>query len=84
MACRIGAGTSVVTRARPSRRTRANPARSSTRTCLDTAGSDISKRDARSPMDFSPNANRARIARRVGLASALNVSSRECIVYQKV
>jgi hypothetical protein len=75
VASRIGAATSVVRRARPSRRTRASPARSSTRTCFETAGNDIAKREASSLMVRSPSASRAMMARRVGSASAAKVAS---------
>lgn len=71
----MGPATSAVRRTRPSRRTRARPARSSTYTCFDTAGSDMSKRAASSLMVRSPDTSRARMARRVGSASAAKVES---------
>src|SRR6266508_5599815 len=49
------------------------PARSSTLRCLETAGKVISKGSASSVTEASPVARRARIARRVGSASAAKV-----------
>src|ERR1700722_10333804 len=51
-----------------------SPARSSTFRCFDTAGIDISNGSASSVTDVSPSASRARMARRVGSASAENVA----------
>jgi hypothetical protein len=42
---------------------------------LETAGSDIAKREASSLMVRSPSARRAMMARRVGSASAAKVES---------
>src|SRR2546428_11080686 len=50
-----------------------SPARSSTLRCLETAGSVISNGSASSVTEASPEARRARIARRVGSASAAKV-----------
>src|SRR5487761_956355 len=50
-----------------------DPARSSTFKCLDTAGRLMSNGSASAVTDASPSASRARIARRVGSASAANV-----------
>lgn len=71
----MGAAWSVARRTRPSFSTVASPARCSTRTCLDTAGSDIVKRDARSLIVRSPDESRARMSRRVGSARAAKVWS---------
>jgi hypothetical protein len=46
----MGTAASEARRTRPFFSTRASPARSSTRTCLETAGSDMVKRDASSLM----------------------------------
>src|ERR1700692_816560 len=50
-----------------------NPACSSTRRCLETAGMLISNGSASSPTEHSPKSKRARMARRVGSASAAKV-----------
>ncbi len=71
----MGAALSVARRTRPSFSTLASPARCRTRTCLDTAGSDMSNRDASSLIDRSPVARRERMSRRVGSARAEKVSS---------
>jgi hypothetical protein len=71
----MGAALRVARRTRPSFSTVARPARCNTRTCFDTAGSDISKRDASSLIERSPAARRERMSRRVGSASAKKVSS---------
>src|SRR5437867_5000751 len=52
------------------------PARSSTLRCLEMAGWLMAKGLARSVTEASPEARRARIARRVGSASAAKVASR--------
>jgi hypothetical protein len=52
------------------------PARSSTFRCLETAGCDIAKGSASSLTVASPDARRARIARRVGSARAPKIASR--------
>ena len=51
------------------------PARSSTFRCFETAGSVMANGSASSVTEASPVASRARIARRVGSASAANVRS---------
>jgi hypothetical protein len=43
--------------------------------CFETAGSDMSKREASSLMVGVPSVSRARISRRVGSASAPKVAS---------
>ena len=53
-----------------------SPARSSTLRCFDTAGMLISNGAASSVTEVSPSASRARIARRVGSASAEKVALR--------
>ena len=73
----MGAACSVARRTRPSFSTVASPARWSTRTCFETAGSDMVNREASSPMVRSPAARRARMSRRVGSARAEKVVSRE-------
>jgi len=45
--------------------------------CFETAGSDMSKRDASSLIVGVPVVRRARISRRVGSARAPKVASRE-------
>src|SRR5690606_10875470 len=52
------------------------PARSSTLRCFEIAGWLMSNGVASSETEASPSANRARMARRVGSASAANVASR--------
>ena len=71
----MGAALSVARRTRPSFSIVASPARSSTRTCLETAGSDMSKREASSLIERSPVARRERMSRRVGSARAEKVWS---------
>ena len=57
----------------PRGRARSGPARSSTRRCFETAGMLMSNGSASSVTEHSPDARRARIARRVGSARAANV-----------
>jgi len=52
-----------------------SPARSSTFKCFEIASFVIANGSASSITDASPDASRARIARRVGSASAANVAS---------
>jgi len=59
----------------PSRRRTTSPASSSTRRCFEIAGSDIWNGRASTEGSDSPRASSARIARRVGSASAANVAS---------
>ena len=55
------------------------PARSSTLRCLEMAGRLISNGSASSVTDVSPSASRARMARRVGSASAAKVVLRRSV-----
>jgi hypothetical protein len=60
-----------------------SPARSSTLRCLETAGCDIAKGSASSLTVTSPDAKRARIARRVGSARAPKMASRSLAFISK-
>ena len=70
---RMGAAFNRARLTRPSRTTDASPARCSTRTCLDTAGSDMSNPKASSLIVRSPVASRAMMSRLVGSERAENV-----------
>lgn len=63
---------------RPLRCLEINPALSSIRRCLETAGSDIAKGFAKSVTQRSPVASRFKIRRLVGSANAENVRSKTC------
>src|SRR5207244_11958687 len=71
-----GGGTRGGGRGCASRPRRTRPARSRTFRCFEIAGWLMANGCASSATDASPEASRARIARRVGSASAANVASR--------
>jgi hypothetical protein len=66
---------SVSVCSRPRRARRTNPARSSTRTCLETAASDIVKGSATSVTRAGPRVSRSRMARRVRSEMAASTRS---------
>ncbi len=73
----MGPGTNRQWCTRPSRRRASSPASSSTRRCFEMAGGDMSNGRASSPTEASGAcASFARMARRVGSASAPKVASR--------
>ena len=71
----MGSATSEMRCTRPSFRRATKPADSSTRTCLETAGSDMGSGSANLVTGDSPSASRTRMSRRVGSARAENSSS---------
>ncbi len=72
----LGSGRSERWCSRPRTSRRSRPAVSSTRRCVETAASEMSKSRARSVTRAPPPARRARIARRVPSARAAKVRSR--------